>query len=176
MASTVPWPPIAGDLQNRLVPTQEAHTIYILFGRYVRDPYIQFSLFPGGDQSVNDIEPFTPLSDQEMEQARRDNGNDPRMDHWTPGAKMRWLIRQPLKERHLHIRMISESYSEHWLLHNSTCTSADREVQVETDVHISLYKANFWQLFIFTSAAGSRHEDQVLVVRVCGQEFVKPRT
>lgn len=87
MANNAPWPPVALDYLNKLLPDQKAFAIHPLFDESGRFPY-----------------PPTAFSDQDLEQARRDNGNDPRIDHWAPGDQMRWLMRQPLRERHYYVR------------------------------------------------------------------------
>ncbi|KAJ4389681.1 hypothetical protein N0V93_007153 [Gnomoniopsis smithogilvyi] len=86
MANDAPSRPVALDFLHKLLPNHEASSIHPLF-----------------DESGHGARPPAAFNDQELEQARQDNNNDARIDHWTPEAQMRWLMRQPLIERHYYL-------------------------------------------------------------------------
>lgn len=86
MANSTPWRPVALDFLDKLLPRHDPSMVHLLFDESGREDY-QPAAF----------------DDQELEQAWRDHGNDPRIDHWAPEAQMHWLMRQPLVERHYYV-------------------------------------------------------------------------
>lgn len=90
MANNVPWPPNAVDLQNKLLAGVSPLRIH---------PLIEESI----------VSPIKALTDAELEQVRRDNHNDARIDRWAPRGQMGWIMRQPVEERLLYVRETSTS-------------------------------------------------------------------